>query len=67
MAAGVVVRSFYAATVSLDDVFVRVGGAAPCWSAGIALVTIPNQLGVAHNAHLLESIVRQVAPALGWR
>ncbi|MBG6057997.1 alkanesulfonate monooxygenase SsuD/methylene tetrahydromethanopterin reductase-like flavin-dependent oxidoreductase (luciferase family) [Cryobacterium sp. MP_M5] len=42
-----------------DDAAVR--------EADTVLVTIPNQLGVAYNAHLLESIVRQVAPALGWR
>ena len=27
----------------------------------------PNQLGVDYNAHLLESVVRHVAPELGWR
>jgi alkanesulfonate monooxygenase SsuD/methylene tetrahydromethanopterin reductase-like flavin-dependent oxidoreductase (luciferase family) len=35
--------------------------------ADTLLVTIPNQLGVDYNLHLLESIVRDVAPALGWR
>jgi len=30
-------------------------------------VTVPNQLGVAYNARLLESIVKHVAPAAGWR
>jgi alkanesulfonate monooxygenase SsuD/methylene tetrahydromethanopterin reductase-like flavin-dependent oxidoreductase (luciferase family) len=35
--------------------------------ADTLLVTIPNQLGVEYNAHLLETIVRDVAPALGWR
>ena len=36
-------------------------------AADTLLLTIPNQLGVDYNAHLLESIVRHVAPELGWR
>lgn len=35
--------------------------------ADTLLVTVPNQLGVDYNAHLLESIVKHVAPGLGWR
>ena len=35
--------------------------------ADTLLLTIPNQLGVAYNAHVIESILTQVAPALGWR
>jgi alkanesulfonate monooxygenase SsuD/methylene tetrahydromethanopterin reductase-like flavin-dependent oxidoreductase (luciferase family) len=35
--------------------------------ADTLLITIPNQLGVAYNAHLLDSVIRHVAPALGWR
>ncbi|AEM41027.1 Alkanal monooxygenase (LuxA-like protein protein) [Ketogulonicigenium vulgare WSH-001] len=35
--------------------------------ADTLLLTIPNQLGVEYNAHLLESIISQVAPALNWR
>jgi hypothetical protein len=31
------------------------------------LLTIPNQLGVDYNAHVLESIFKYVAPELGWR
>jgi hypothetical protein len=30
------------------------------------LFTVPNQLGVEYNARLLETIVRHVAPAIGW-
>ena len=33
--------------------------------ADTLLLTIPNQLGVAYNAHLLESILTYVAPGLG--
>src|SRR5699024_5533378 len=30
-------------------------------------ITVPPMLGVQYNAHLLESILTHVAPALGWR
>ncbi len=36
-------------------------------AADTLLLTIPNQLGVAYNAHVLEAILTHVAPALGWR
>lgn len=35
--------------------------------ADTLLLTIPNQLGVAYNAHVIESILRYIAPELGWR
>ncbi len=35
--------------------------------ADTLLLTVPNQLGVDYNAHVLENILRHVAPALGWR
>ena len=35
--------------------------------ADTLLLTVPNQLGVAYNVHVLESIMQHVAPALGWR
>ena len=35
--------------------------------ADTLLLTVPNQLGVDYNAHVIESILTQVAPALGWR
>ncbi|MEQ1899491.1 MAG: LLM class flavin-dependent oxidoreductase [Devosia sp.] len=35
--------------------------------ADTLLLTVPNQLGVAYNAHVIESIVKLVAPGLGWR
>jgi alkanesulfonate monooxygenase SsuD/methylene tetrahydromethanopterin reductase-like flavin-dependent oxidoreductase (luciferase family) len=35
--------------------------------ADTLLLTVPNQLGVAYNAHVLESVLRHVAPGLGWR
>ena len=36
-------------------------------AADTLLLTVPNQLGVAYNAHVIESILKHVAPALGWR
>lgn len=35
--------------------------------ADTLLLTVPNQLGVDYNAHIIESILKHVAPALGWR
>jgi alkanesulfonate monooxygenase SsuD/methylene tetrahydromethanopterin reductase-like flavin-dependent oxidoreductase (luciferase family) len=35
--------------------------------ADTLLLTVPNQLGVDYNAHVLEAILKHVAPALGWR
>jgi len=35
--------------------------------ADTLLLTVPNQLGVAYNVHVMEAILTKVAPALGWR
>lgn len=35
--------------------------------ADTLLLTVPNQLGVEYNAHVIESILTHVAPAMGWR
>ncbi|MGH3380967.1 MAG: LLM class flavin-dependent oxidoreductase [Actinoallomurus sp.] len=35
--------------------------------ADTLLLTVPNQLGVDYNAHVIDSILTHVAPALGWR
>ena len=35
--------------------------------ADTLLLTVPNQLGVAYNAHVIEAILTYVAPPLGWR
>jgi alkanesulfonate monooxygenase SsuD/methylene tetrahydromethanopterin reductase-like flavin-dependent oxidoreductase (luciferase family) len=35
--------------------------------ADTVLLTVPNQLGVDYNAHVVESILKYVAPGLGWR
>ena len=36
-------------------------------AADTLLLTVPNQLGVDYNAHVIESILKDVAPGLGWR
>ncbi|MEU3472534.1 flavin-dependent oxidoreductase [Rhodococcus sp. 05-340-1] len=36
-------------------------------AADTLLLTVPNQLGVEYCAHVLETLLRDVAPALGWR
>ena len=35
--------------------------------ADTILLTVPNQLGVDYNAHAVDSILKYVAPGLGWR
>jgi alkanesulfonate monooxygenase SsuD/methylene tetrahydromethanopterin reductase-like flavin-dependent oxidoreductase (luciferase family) len=42
----------------LEDAAVR--------EADTILLTVPNQLGVEYNTHLLETVVRDIAPAIGW-
>jgi alkanesulfonate monooxygenase SsuD/methylene tetrahydromethanopterin reductase-like flavin-dependent oxidoreductase (luciferase family) len=36
-------------------------------AADTLLLTIPNQLGVDYNVHVLDTVLRDLAPALGWR
>ena len=35
--------------------------------ADTLLLTVPNQLGVEYNAHVLKTIAEHVAPAIGWQ
>ncbi|MFC6591905.1 LLM class flavin-dependent oxidoreductase [Deinococcus lacus] len=35
--------------------------------ADTLLLTVPNTLGVEYNTHVLEAILKDVAPGLGWR
>src|SRR5512140_2595881 len=50
------------------DVLVReLAGDTAIQAADTLLLTVPNQLGVAYNAHAIESILKYVAPELGWR
>ncbi|MCV2393035.1 LLM class flavin-dependent oxidoreductase [Actinotalea sp. M2MS4P-6] len=36
-------------------------------AADTLLLTVPNQLGVDYNAHVLQALLEHVAPGLGWR
>jgi alkanesulfonate monooxygenase SsuD/methylene tetrahydromethanopterin reductase-like flavin-dependent oxidoreductase (luciferase family) len=36
-------------------------------AADTLLITIPSTLGVDYNAHVIESVLKYVAPELGWR
>ncbi len=50
------------------DVLVKeLAGDTAIQAADTLLLTVPNQLGVEYNAHAIESILKFVAPALGWR
>ena len=50
------------------DVLVReLAGDTAIQAADTLLLTVPNQLGVTYNAHVIEAILTHVAPALGWR
>jgi alkanesulfonate monooxygenase SsuD/methylene tetrahydromethanopterin reductase-like flavin-dependent oxidoreductase (luciferase family) len=50
-----------------DELVTRVAGDEAIAEADTLLLTVPNQLGVDYNAHLLENILTHVAPGLGWR
>ena len=51
----------------VDQLVKELAGDEAIAAADTLLLTIPNQLGVDYNAHLLDSIIRYVAPELGWR
>jgi alkanesulfonate monooxygenase SsuD/methylene tetrahydromethanopterin reductase-like flavin-dependent oxidoreductase (luciferase family) len=36
-------------------------------AADTLLLTVPNQLGVDYNVHVIDSVLRHLAPELGWR
>jgi alkanesulfonate monooxygenase SsuD/methylene tetrahydromethanopterin reductase-like flavin-dependent oxidoreductase (luciferase family) len=50
-----------------DQLVKELAGDEAVAAADTLLLTIPNQLGVDYNAHVLDSLVRHVAPELGWR
>ena len=50
-----------------DDLVEQLRGDEAIAAADTLLLTVPNQLGVDYNAHVIESILTHVAPALGWR
>jgi len=50
-----------------DKLIEQLRGDGGIQEADTILLTVPNQLGVDYNAHVIESVVKLVAPALGWR
>jgi len=50
-----------------DDLIEQLAADEAIAAADTLLLTVPNQLGVDYNAHVIESILKYVAPALGWR
>jgi alkanesulfonate monooxygenase SsuD/methylene tetrahydromethanopterin reductase-like flavin-dependent oxidoreductase (luciferase family) len=49
-----------------DEIAAQLRDDAAVDAADTVLLTVPNQLGVDYNVRLLETIVRDVAPAAGW-
>ena len=50
------------------DVLVeQLAGDSAIAAADTLLLTVPNQLGVEYNAHVIGTLLEHVAPALGWR
>jgi alkanesulfonate monooxygenase SsuD/methylene tetrahydromethanopterin reductase-like flavin-dependent oxidoreductase (luciferase family) len=50
-----------------DELVEQLKGDTAIEAADTLLLTVPNQLGVDYNAHVIESILKHVAPHLGWR
>jgi alkanesulfonate monooxygenase SsuD/methylene tetrahydromethanopterin reductase-like flavin-dependent oxidoreductase (luciferase family) len=50
-----------------DELIAQLKGDEAIAEADTLLLTVPNQLGVAYNAHVLEAVIKYVAPGLGWR
>ncbi|MGW9112691.1 LLM class flavin-dependent oxidoreductase [Microbacterium sp. NPDC055683] len=50
-----------------DELIEQLAGDEAIAEADTLLLTVPNQLGVEYNAHVLEAILTHVAPGLGWR
>jgi alkanesulfonate monooxygenase SsuD/methylene tetrahydromethanopterin reductase-like flavin-dependent oxidoreductase (luciferase family) len=50
-----------------DELARELAGDEAIAAADTLLVTVPNTLGVDYNAHVIENILKYVAPAVGWR
>jgi alkanesulfonate monooxygenase SsuD/methylene tetrahydromethanopterin reductase-like flavin-dependent oxidoreductase (luciferase family) len=50
-----------------DQISAELAADAAVQAADTILLTVPSQLGVEYNAAMLETIARDVAPAIGWR
>ena len=49
-----------------DELISQLQDDAAVMSADSLMLTVPSQLGVDFNVHLLQSFAEHVAPALGW-
>jgi alkanesulfonate monooxygenase SsuD/methylene tetrahydromethanopterin reductase-like flavin-dependent oxidoreductase (luciferase family) len=49
-----------------DEIVAQLVQDAAVREADTVMLTVPNQLGVEYNAHLLETVTRHIAPAIGW-
>jgi alkanesulfonate monooxygenase SsuD/methylene tetrahydromethanopterin reductase-like flavin-dependent oxidoreductase (luciferase family) len=54
-------------TAEPDVLIKELAGDEAIAEADTLLLTVPNQLGVEYNAHVIEAILKHVAPGLGWR
>src|SRR5580658_4311407 len=50
-----------------DALIKQLAGDEAIAEADTLLLTVPNQLGVDYNSHVIEAILKNVAPGLGWR
>jgi alkanesulfonate monooxygenase SsuD/methylene tetrahydromethanopterin reductase-like flavin-dependent oxidoreductase (luciferase family) len=50
-----------------DALIAQLKGDEAIAEADTLLLTVPNQLGVDYNAHVIEAILQHVAPGMGWR
>jgi alkanesulfonate monooxygenase SsuD/methylene tetrahydromethanopterin reductase-like flavin-dependent oxidoreductase (luciferase family) len=50
-----------------DDIVTELLKDAAVREADTILLTVPNQLGVEYNTHLLETVATHIAPAIGWQ
>ena len=50
-----------------DKLIAQLKGDRTIAEADTVLLTVPNQLGLDYNAHVIEAILKHVAPGLGWR
>jgi alkanesulfonate monooxygenase SsuD/methylene tetrahydromethanopterin reductase-like flavin-dependent oxidoreductase (luciferase family) len=62
-------RAIFGRTYAAEpDVLVaQLAGDEAIAAADTLLLTVPSQLGVDYNAHVVQSVLEHVAPALGWR
>ena len=61
-------RAIFGRTTRRSDALVaQLAGDEAIAAADTLLLTVPNQLGVEYNAHVIESVTKYVAPELGWR